>query len=166
MRKLAFLVATALGLYGLVRWWRNHRRVGTDFMNRTVNPWLEQHGLVGGPSSELGLIEHIGRKSGTLRRTAIYPMPIPDGFRIIVPVGEASQWAQNVLAAGRCRLLVGERTYDLDQPMLETPAEVPNLPRPVRALFGWLGFRYLRLRMVSEVPAAANLVTEPEAVAA
>jgi deazaflavin-dependent oxidoreductase (nitroreductase family) len=167
MRKLAVLVATAAGLYGLVLWWRNHRRVGTDFMNRTVNPWLERHGLVGGSGSELGLIEHIGRKSGINRRTAIYPMPIPEGFRIIVPVGEASQWARNVLAAGSCRLQIGEQDFDLDQPVLETPAEVPGLPRPVRALFGWLGFRYLRLRMVSEAPsAAADLVPEPEAVAA
>jgi deazaflavin-dependent oxidoreductase (nitroreductase family) len=167
MRKLAFLVATAAGLYGLVLWWRNHRRAGTDFMNRTVNPWLERHGLVGGKGSELGVIEHIGRKSGILRRTAIYPMPIPDGFRIIVPVGGASQWARNVLAAGRCRLLIRERTFDLDQPVLETPDEVPALPRPVRALFGWLGFRYLRLRTVSETPSGArDLVPEPEAVAA
>jgi hypothetical protein len=77
-------------------------------------------------------------------------MPTADGFRIIVPVGEQSQWARNVLAAGHCRLVVGDRLYELDEPVLETPAEMPDLPRPVRALFGWLGFRYLRLRTFRE----------------
>jgi hypothetical protein len=94
-------------------------------------------------------------------------MPIPDGFRIIVPVGEQSQWARNVLAAGHCRLLVGDRVFELDEPVLETPAEVPDLPRPVRALFGWLGFRYLRLRTFGETqPEAATPSLEREAVPA
>ena len=100
MRKLMVLAATAAGLYFAARWWRLHRRVGTDFMNRTVNPWLEHSGLIGGSRSELGVIEHVGRKSGTVRLTPIHPEPIADGFRIIVPVGERSEWARNVLAAG------------------------------------------------------------------
>jgi deazaflavin-dependent oxidoreductase (nitroreductase family) len=157
MRKLVFYAAIAAELTGFVLWWRNHRRAGTDFMNRTFNPWLERRGLIGGSKGELGLIEHVGRKTGTVRRTAIHPMPIEDGYRIIVPVGQASQWARNVLAAGRCRLLIGEEAVEMTEPVLETPAEVPNLPRPVRALFGWLGFRYLRLR---------TLTAEPEAIAA
>ena len=77
-------------------------------------------------------------------------MPTADGFRIIVPIGERSEWARNVLAAGHCRLLLGDRLLELDEPVLETPADVPGLPRPVRALFEWLGFRYLRLRNLRE----------------
>ena len=73
-------------------------------------------------------------------------MRTAEGFRIIVPIGEQSEWARNVLAAGRCRLVLGDESIELDEPVLEAPAEVPDLPRPVRALFGWLGFRYLRLR--------------------
>jgi deazaflavin-dependent oxidoreductase (nitroreductase family) len=155
MRKLVFLAAAAAGVYGVARWWRQHRRVGTDFVNLTINPWLERRGFIGGSHGELGLIEHVGRKSGTVRRTAIHPMPTADGFRIIVPVGEQSQWARNVLAAGHCRLVVGDRLYELDEPVLETPAEMPDLPRPVRALFGWLGFRYLRLRTFRETESDA-----------
>jgi hypothetical protein len=157
MRTLSFLASTALALFVLAEWWRAHRRVGVEFMNRTVNPWLERRGVLGSSRGELGLIEHVGRISGTVRQTPIHPMPIAGGFRIIVPVGERSEWARNVLAAGRCRLLVGDRTFDLDEPVLETPADVPDLPRPVRALFGWLGFRYLRLRTfeTAETPAEA-----------
>jgi deazaflavin-dependent oxidoreductase (nitroreductase family) len=150
MRKLVFGVAGAACLYGAALWWRHHRRVGTDFVNRTVNPWLDRRGLIGSSRGELGLIEHVGRRSGTVRRTAVHPMPTGDGFRFIVPVGEQSQWARNVLAAGHCRLQVGDRLFELEEPVLETPSDVPALPRAVRALFGWLGFRYLRLRRIGE----------------
>jgi hypothetical protein len=56
--------------------------------------------------------------------------------------------------------------------VLETPAEVPDLPRPVRALFEWLGFRYMRLRTVGKfrpatvVPTIEETLDEREAVAA
>jgi deazaflavin-dependent oxidoreductase (nitroreductase family) len=150
MRKLIFFAVAGIGLYGALQWWRDNRRAGADFMNRTVDPWLDRSGLIGGSGGELGLIEHVGRKSGTVRRTPIHPMPTADGFRIIVPIGERSEWARNVLAAGHCRLVLGDRVLDLDQPTFETPTEVPDLPHPVRALFEWLGFRYLRLRTVGE----------------
>jgi hypothetical protein len=64
-----------------------------------------------------------------------------------------------VLAAGQCRLLLGDRLFELDEPVLETPAEVPGLPRPVRALFEWLGFRYLRLRTSGEKQSGADIPT-------
>jgi hypothetical protein len=115
-------------------------------MNRVVNPWIERRGLVAGSRGEIGLIEHVGRKSGIVRRTLIHPMPTSDGFRFIVPVGEKSEWARNVITAGRCRLLIGDQTFELDEPTLELPANVPHLAQPIRALFGWLGFRYLRMR--------------------
>jgi len=146
MRRLIFFTAAAAGLYGAALWWRQHRRLGADLVNRVVDPWLIRRGLIGGSRGELALVEHVGRKSGIVRRTPIHPMPTADGFRIIIPIGERSEWARNVLAAGHCRLVLGDRLLELDEPVLERPAEVPGLPRLVRALFEWLGFRYLRLR--------------------
>jgi deazaflavin-dependent oxidoreductase (nitroreductase family) len=146
MRKLLFLVATVVGLYGAIRWWRENRRVGAGLVNRVIDPWLERQGVVGSSRGELGIIEHVGRKSGTVRRTLIHPVPTAEGYRIIVPIGERSEWARNVLAAGHCRLELDNRVIELDEPVLESPADVPGLPRPVRALFEWLGFRYLHLR--------------------
>lgn len=160
MRKVMCFVATAAGLYSAARWWRQNRRVGADVVNRIVDPWLEGHGLIGGSHGELGLIEHVGRKSGTVRRTPIHPVPISDGFRIIVPIGDRSEWARNVLAAGHCRLVLGDRQLELDEPELEMPAEVPDLPAPVRVLFEWLGFRYLRLRTFSDVQNDAPAAVE------
>ncbi len=156
MRKLIVLGATAATAYGVAQWWRQHRRTGAGVMNRIVDPWLEARGLIGQSSGELALIEHVGRTSGIVRRTPIHPVPTADGFRIIVPIGEQSEWARNVLAAGHCRLLLGDRVIDLDEPALEMPADVPGLPGPVRTLFEWLGFRYLALKRVSAVePLAA-----------
>jgi deazaflavin-dependent oxidoreductase (nitroreductase family) len=156
MRKLIFIAAGAAGVYGAARWWRKNRRIGADFVNQIIDPWLIRRGLISGSRGELALIEHVGRKSGTVRRTPIHPVATADGFRIIVPIGERSEWARNVLAAGHCRLVLGDRVLELDEPVLETPAEVPGLPRLVRALFQWLGFRYLRLRSFGD--------TQPEAV--
>jgi hypothetical protein len=161
MRKLLLMAVGAIGLYGLASWWRRHRRAGTDLMNRVVNPWFERHGVIAGSRGEIGLIEHVGRKSGIVRRTLIHPMPTADGFRFIVPVGERSEWARNVIAAGRCRLVADGQTLELGEPALELPAHVPDLPRPIRALFGWLGFRYLRMQTTGT--AAADVTDEVEA---
>ena len=152
MRRLVFVIAAVSGLLALAEWWRRHRRAGTDFVNRVVNPWLERRGLISGSRGELGLIEHVGRRSGTVRRTPIHPVPTADWFRIIVPVGESSEWLRNVLAAGHCRLVLGDRVVELDEPLVESPADVPGLARPMRALFEWLGFRYLRLHALGESP--------------
>jgi hypothetical protein len=153
MRRLTSFAATVLGLYLAARWWRQHRRVGTDFVNRSVNPWLERHGFISGSARRARLDRARGAQ---VRRGSPYtdpPMPTADGFRIIVPVGEECQWARNVLAAGHCSLITGDRRYELDEPKFETPAEVPDLPRPGRILFGWPGFRYLRMRTFTEVEA-------------
>ena len=163
MRKFLVFAAVAGGLYGATRWWRGNRRAGTAFVNRIVNPWLVRRGLIDGSRGELALIEHVGRKSGTVRRTPIHPMATADGFRIIVRVGERSEWARNVIAAGHCRLVLGDRLLELDEPVLETPSEVPGMPRPVRAVFEWLGFRYLHLRIFREGQAEVVVPTIEEA---
>jgi deazaflavin-dependent oxidoreductase (nitroreductase family) len=172
MRKLMLLTGACAVSCVAARWWRQNRRVGAEFVNRVVNPWLESRGFVSGSRGELALIEHVGRVSGTVRLTPIHPMPTEDGFRIIVPIGDRSQWARNVLAAGRARLQIGDRLLELDDPVFERPADVGSLPAPVRALFEWLGFRYLRLRTVRAVEpgasrSAAEIVHRPRhAVAA
>lgn len=171
MRKLVLVAASLTGIYMAARWWRGHRRAGADVVNRVIDPWLERRGLTSGSRGEFAMIEHIGRTSGTVRQTPIHPMRTAEGFRIIVPIGEQSEWARNVLAAGRCRLVLGDQSIELDEPVLEAPAEVPDLPRPVRALFEWLGFRYLRLRTAREPrpdtdPTIEVTLTEREAVLA
>jgi deazaflavin-dependent oxidoreductase (nitroreductase family) len=163
MRKLIAVAVAALGVYAAADWWRQHRRAGTEFVNRVIDPWLVARGVIAGSRGEIGLLEHVGRKSGIVRQTPVHPVPTADGFRIIVPIGEASQWARNVVAAGHCRLQVGERLLELDEPVLERPADVPGLPRPIRALYGWLGFRFLRLRTFGAVEPGTTTASNPTA---
>src|SRR5512146_3441631 len=130
---------------GAVAWWRQNRRFGAGWVNRVVDPWLVRAGAIDGARGELGLLEHVGRRSGTVHVTPIHPVRTEGGFRIIAPIGVESQWARNVLAAGHCRLQVGTLVHELDEPRMVMPTEIDGLPRPVAQLMDWLGFRYLVL---------------------
>ena len=77
-------------------------------------------------------------------------MPTEDGFRIVVPLGPKSQWAQNVLAAGHCRLQLHDTVYDLDEPVLLAAGEVPDIATPVAMLMDRFGVQYLILRQFAE----------------
>jgi hypothetical protein len=153
MRKLVVSVAalgTALAA-GLVAW-RRDPRIGSAFVNRVVNPWLLERGLAGGEHSEIGPLEHVGRRSGIVRLTPVHPEPTVTGFRFVVPLGTQSEWARNVLAAGRCRLQLHDQVYELAEPRFVSPAELTDLPRVLRAVMAGLGFRYLVLETVAVAP--------------
>jgi hypothetical protein len=126
--------------------WRRNPRIGTAFVNSVVDPVLVRRGLAGGGRSEIGTLEHIGRRSGIRRLTPVHPEPTPDGFRIIVPLGSHSEWARNVLVAGHCRLQLHDIVYDLDEPLMLPASDVDDLPRAVRGIMAALGFHYLQLR--------------------
>ncbi|HJW22360.1 MAG TPA: nitroreductase/quinone reductase family protein [Candidatus Limnocylindrales bacterium] len=164
MKKALFVVAatvTAIGAF--VQWWRRHPRAGAATVNRLINPWLVRQGVADASRGEIGLMEHVGRTSGTVRVTPVHPVPTETGFRIIVPLGNESQWARNVLAAGHCRLQVGETIHELDEPRLVLATQVEELPRAAAATADWLGFRYLLLHQFAERP--GTLVT-PDATLA
>jgi deazaflavin-dependent oxidoreductase (nitroreductase family) len=158
---LAFGVALTV-----VVMWLNNRRLGANFVNSVVDPLLLRNGIAGGARSEIGAIEHVGRQSGIVRRTPVRPVPTPDGFRIVVPLATESQWARNVLAAGHCTLEWRGKVYELDEPQLLTPDACADLAQPVRWLASRLGFRYLRLHVLSDVPTTdVHEVASPAAAA-
>jgi len=173
MRRIFIIAGLLAAAAAVVSWWRDHRRFGASYVNRVIDPWLVRRGIVAKSEGELGLLEHVGRKSGTVRVTPVHPVPTPTGFRIIVPLAEESHWAQNVLAAGGCRLQLGEQVYELDEPALVAPSAIDDLPPIARRMLDWLGFRYLLLRRFAQQPGtleAAVEVTsvpspEPEALA-
>jgi deazaflavin-dependent oxidoreductase (nitroreductase family) len=137
---------------GTIVYWRRNPRAGTKFVNVVVNPGLLRRGLAGGEKSELGTIEHVGRKSGIRRLTPVHPEPTPEGFRIIVPLGEHSEWARNVLAAGHCRLQLHDQVYDLDEPVALPAGDALDLPMMVRFIVRALGFQYLTLHTFAVNP--------------
>jgi deazaflavin-dependent oxidoreductase (nitroreductase family) len=151
VRKL-FLVMAALGatVAAFAVAWRRNPRMGTRFTNDVLNPLVVGRGMAGVGRSELGTLEHFGRRSGTRRLTPIHPVPTGDGFRIVVPLGPQSQWAQNVLAAGHCRLQLHDTVYDLDEPVLLAASEVPDIPTPAAKLMDRFGVQYLVLHRFAE----------------
>jgi hypothetical protein len=160
-RIVALIVSTAAIAFGIRRWRRNPR-VGTGFMNTVVNPWLLRRGLMGGRHSEIGILEHVGRRSGVRRMTPVHPEPTATGFRILVPLGAESQWARNVVAAGHCQLHLHHQVFDLDEPAMKPAAEATDLPSPVRRLMAALGFQYVHLRTFAVNGASPRPAEPPE----
>jgi deazaflavin-dependent oxidoreductase (nitroreductase family) len=142
--------ATVIGSLAIA--WRRDPRIGSAFVNSVVNPWLLERGLAGSQHSEIGPLEHVGRKSGIRRLTPVHPEHTATGFRFIVPLGTQSEWARNVLAAGRCRIQLHEQVYELAEPRFVSPHELTHLPKVVRAVMAALGFRYLTLEIVAVGP--------------
>ena len=146
-----FVVAVTAAL---VVYWRWFPRAGLKWTNEVGNPWLVKHGWSGAGRSEFGTLEHYGRKSGTRHLTPVHPVPTAEGFRIVVPLAEDSQWAMNVLAAGHCRLQLHDAIHELDEPLLVEPVDVRELSPLTRWAATRLGFKYLRLHRFAETPGA------------
>ncbi len=124
-----------------------------DRMNRQVNPWLFEHGIPGGAKAEIATLEHVGRTSGTAYFTPVHPSLHEDTVLIPAPLGVGSQWARNVLHAGRARMQLHEHLYELARPELITVTETGMFPPPVAASFDRMGWRYVRLHVTASVPA-------------
>jgi hypothetical protein len=161
MRKIVTLFAlpavTGAAVVGAAGMWRRNPRIGTAFVNSVVNPALLRRGLAGYGRSEIGTLEHVGRKSGVRRLTPVHPEPTPAGFRIIVPLGMRSEWARNVVAAGHCRVLLHDQVLDLDEPAMVDAGEVQDLPWPLRRVLAGLGFQYLNLRTFASHPGSLEM---------
>jgi hypothetical protein len=160
MRK-AVLITGALAAAGAgVVAWRRNPRIGTRFTNDVLNPFLVDRGISGGGRSELGTLEHVGRRTGARHLTPLRPVPTEDGFRIAVPLGPKSEWARNVLAAGHCRMQLHDAVHELDEPVLLAAGELPEIPAPAAWILDRLGFQYLLLRRFSERPGTLEQVAE------
>ena len=118
-------------------------------MSHRLDPIVLRLGLAGGSRSPWGLIEHVGRASGVVRRTPVEPMPMPDGWEIPLAYGADAQWVRNVLASGCARLQVHDTIVEVDQPEIVGGAEALSLSPAVRRFAARMGYRYLRLRTVA-----------------
>lgn len=152
------VVGGAIG-FAANRVWRELRKPAPDQfpwlrqqMNTTVNPWLMEHGIPGSAKAEIATLEHVGRKSGTTYFTPVHPTIRDDDVLVPAPLGVGSQWARNILKAGRARLQFHETLHELDRPELITVAEAGLVPPQVAGPFDHMGWRYLRMRLVATVP--------------
>src|SRR5689334_1565419 len=77
--------------------------------------------LAGGYWSPFGVVEHVGRRSGRAYEAPVEPF-VDDAHVVIgLPWGADTNWAQNVLAAGRCDMRWRGRTLSLTNPRIVGP---------------------------------------------
>ncbi len=121
------------------------------FVTYRFDPLVTRLGLVGGRVSHWAMLEHVGRVSGTVRRTPVLPRLSPTTAYIPLPYGEDAQWVQNVVAAGHCRMQLHERVYELDEPRIVGAGENETLPGWARDLRRRRGTTYLALHRLTDV---------------
>lgn len=95
-------------------------------------------GIPGARGSPIGLVMHVGRRSG---RTLATPLAVHRvGLRCLIPLtyGPGARWCQNVLAAGCCRLRLRGLELTLVRPRVVGSAA---LPMPFRLLYRLVGIR-------------------------
>jgi len=152
MRKVVGLALGLAGVVALVVAWMRYTRIGAGFANDVANPYLVRRGLSGSGASELATLEHVGRRSGIRRLTPLHAIPTADGVRFAVPLGDRSEWARNVVVAGRCRMQYHDMLVELDDPRLIAPTADPAMGRIAGPITEVLGWKYLVLHTVSEQP--------------
>ncbi len=83
-------------------------------------------------------IEHVGRTSGTVRRTVIMAFRQGDVVTIALTYGPDVDWLKNTRAAGGCRMHLGRRLLTLGPPTAIDTAEglrrMPVGPRVILPL--------------------------------
>ncbi len=83
------------------------------FNRRVTNP-LQR--LWAGWAPSMGILEHVGRKSGKRYRTPLTVFPTRDGVAILLTYGPDRDWLKNVTAAGGGRITRWGRTFDVRDP--------------------------------------------------
>lgn len=84
-------------------------------------------------------IRHVGRRSGRTYRTVIWAFPRHGGLAIALTYGSASDWVQNVLAAGEAEVRHAGGTRRMVNPRVVKGREAqgalpPYLRLPLRLL--------------------------------
>jgi deazaflavin-dependent oxidoreductase (nitroreductase family) len=71
----------------------------------------------------MGILEHVGRKSGKQYRTPLNVFPTDDGVAVLLTYGPDRDWLKNITAAGRARMKRMGRTIELTDPRVVPKAE-------------------------------------------
>ena len=116
----------------------------TRFTHHVANPVI---GMVAGRIPGFAILRHVGRRSGKS-----YSIPVNvflrDGDYIIgLTYGPGTDWAKNVLAAGRCEITTRGVAVQLRDPVILTDTAAAWAPAPARPILRVLKVdQYMRLR--------------------
>ena len=114
----------------------------------------------GQPGSYAGIVEHVGRRSGTTYRTPIGIVRTDDGLLVTLPYGTGTDWLRNVRAAGTATVTVEGEVIEVDQPRIVSREAVAEHLSPGDArtatLFGIDDFLLLHERSSTPLPSSAS----------
>ena len=82
------------------------------------------------------VVEHVGRRSGTVRHSPVNLFRRGDRYVIALTYGADSQWVRNVLAAGEFTVQTRGRPLRLTEPELVHDDRRTLVPAPVRLVLG------------------------------
>jgi deazaflavin-dependent oxidoreductase (nitroreductase family) len=89
------------------RWYARRNRLATNKLVRLWAGWVPA----------MGLLSHVGRKSGRVYRTPLDVFPTADGVAILLPYGaETTEWLNNVQAVGGAEMQRYSRTFRFSEP--------------------------------------------------
>lgn len=123
----------------------------TPYVERFANPLLRHLAGVGWFVE----LEHVGRKSGTVRRNPLLAFRHGDTITLALTYGPEVQWLKNIRAAGRCRMHWRDKMLELGAPRDLTTAEgLAAMPQPIRFVFARTGAceDFVELPVLSERP--------------
>jgi deazaflavin-dependent oxidoreductase (nitroreductase family) len=82
--------------------------------NKAVRLWA-------GRVPAMGLLIHVGRKSGNRYRTPLNIFPTDDGYAVLLPYGPTTtEWLKNLRAAGGGELMHYGKSYRVSDPHVTT----------------------------------------------
>jgi deazaflavin-dependent oxidoreductase (nitroreductase family) len=120
---------------------------------------LNQIALRGAGRRAVVDLEHVGRRSGTVRHTPLRGFRVGDEVVVGLNFGRESDWFKNIRAAGHCRMRIGHEWVELGPPRLVSARDgTSGMPR----WFGW-GLRYVvRTKDIVVLPVLSSMPATEE----
>ena len=88
--------------------------------------------LWAGWAPTVGILEHVGRKSGKQYRTPLNVFPTEDGVVIVLTYGPDRDWLKNITATGGAHMKRQGKTIELVDPVVMPKAEATHERREGR----------------------------------
>jgi deazaflavin-dependent oxidoreductase (nitroreductase family) len=116
--------------------------------NRHVTNPIQR--LWAGWAPAMGILEHVGRRSGNAYRTPLNVFSTDEGVAVLLTYGPNRDWLKNLTAAGEGRMRRYGRTFTVTDPRVMTKEEAaPSVKGLWRPIFSMLPFeKALLLRRV------------------
>lgn len=122
-----------MGAMQLPQWLARFNRHVTNPIQRLWAGWA--------PS--MGILEHVGRRSGKRYRTPLTVFPTHDGVAILLTYGPDRDWLKNLATSGEGRITRYGKTFRVGDPrVLPKLDAAPSVTGWMRPLFRMLPFEH------------------------